>query len=59
MHLQENNRLEGKVSPYIKASIDKIISTLSKEIDEIKKEIANSIDNNPDLQGKKELLNTI
>jgi transposase len=59
MRQQENNRLEGRVSPYIKMSIDKIIETLSKEIDEIKMEIANSIDKNVELRSKKELLNTI
>jgi transposase len=58
MYYQENNRLEVSTGN-VQGSIKKIMKKLSQEIDEIKKNIHDHIDQNPDLREKNKLLETI
>jgi|LauGreDrversion4_2_1035121.scaffolds.fasta_scaffold352665_1 transposase len=58
MITQETNRLE-KCDIAIKSSIEKHIQYLKKEVDEMERQIAQHIDNHPQLKKDAELLDTI
>jgi len=58
MRVQEVNRL-GVADISVNASIQKVISFLEDEIEEISKLIKEHINNNPDLKRKRDLLKTI
>jgi len=58
MRTQEGNRL-GVADPTVNASIQKVISFLDEEIEQISKLIREHINNHPDLKKKRELLKTI
>ena len=58
MRTQEGNRL-GVADPTVNASIQKVISFLDDEIEQISKLIREHINNHPDLRKKRELLKTI
>jgi len=58
MRTQEGNRL-GVADPTVNASIQKVISFLDDEIEQINKLIREHINNHPDLKKKRELLKTI
>jgi len=58
MIAQETNRLE-KCDKSIKSSIEKHIKYLKKEVNEIEQQIAQHIDNHPQLKKDAELLDTI
>jgi transposase len=55
---QEANRLEVS-EPAVRRSIETVLSTLEAQIREIKQKINDHIDQNPDLRGKRELLESI
>jgi transposase len=60
MRTQEINRLKAaRVSAAVKQSIEEHQAFLDERIDRIEGEIKKMIDNDPDLQGKRELLATI
>lgn len=58
MRTQEGNRL-GVADPTVNSSIQKVISFLDDEIEQISKLIREHINNHPDLRKKRELLKTI
>ena len=58
MRTQEGNRL-GVADPTVNASIQKVISFLDDEIEQISKLIREHINNHPDLRKKRDLLKTI
>jgi transposase len=58
MYQQENNRLEG-ATDIVQSSIESIKAKLAEEIKLVKEKIKDLIDQNPDLRGKKKLLETI
>jgi len=58
MRIQEENRLDVSHTS-VKTSIKEHISYLEKEIESVKKEIADQINKDPDLKNKKDLLNSI
>lgn len=58
MLLAETNRHET-APPTTRPSIDRMIKTLKKEIDNVQRLIKDHIDNNPDLKQQSELLQTI
>ena len=55
----ENNHLESVRSDEVKKSIDNVIENLNKQIEKIIKLINDKINQNPELQKKQELLETI
>lgn len=55
----EKNHLEAAISNNVKKSIEFVIECLNKQIEEIIKTINDKINQNPELQKKKELLETI
>ena len=58
MRTQEGNRL-GVADPTVNASIQKVISFLDDEIEQISKLIREHINNHPDLKRKRDLLKSI
>lgn len=58
MLLAETNRQEN-APPATRPSIDRMIETLKKEIDNVQRLIKDHIDNNPDLKHQSELLQSI
>jgi transposase len=58
LHNQETNRIET-AHPVIVVSLKKIIAVLAQEIKDIKQQVANHIDQQPDLRQKRDLLDSI
>ena len=58
MLASEHNRLETAPEP-VRPSVNRVITDLKKEIDNIQRFIKDHIDNNPDLKAQSELLQTI
>jgi transposase len=59
MRTQELNRLEAPGSENVQKSIRKLIGTLDEEIDELEAEIKATIDDDDDLKGKRDLIESI
>lgn len=59
MRTQEHNRLEGPGIDELRDSLEKSLAFLNRQISEIDTEIAAVIDDDPDLRGKLELLESI
>jgi transposase len=58
LHGQEANRLDV-CEPAVRGSIETVLQTIETQIRDIKKKINDHIDQNPDLRGKRELLESI
>jgi transposase len=59
MRVQEENRLEGKLSDVVAANLTEHIQYLDKQIRQLEKAIKDHIDRNPDLRQQCNLLKTI
>ena len=59
MRVQEVNRLQGPGIDEVRSSIEKTIAFLEREIDEIDAEIKATINDDPTIRGKRELLESI
>jgi transposase len=59
MRTQELNRLEAPGTENVQKSIRKLIATLDEEIDELEAEIKAAIDEDDDLKGKRDLIESI
>ena len=59
MRTQELNRLEAPGTENVQQSIRKLIATLDEEIDELEAEIKKTIDDDDDLKGKRDLIESI
>jgi len=59
MRTQELNRLEAPGTENVQKSIRKLIATLDEEIDELEAEIKRTIDDDDDLKGKRDLIESI
>lgn len=59
MRVQEENRLEGKLSDVVVANLTEHIQYLDKQIRQLEKAIKDHIDRNPDLRQQCALLKTI
>jgi transposase len=57
--LSEKNRLEESAPRSVKPSLRRMIKSLEKEIEQVKKLIKEHFDNNPDLREQSDLLKTI
>jgi transposase len=59
MRTQEENRLEGPGVEEVRASLERTIAFLNRQIAEIDAEISSVIDQDPDLRNKSDLLKSI
>jgi transposase len=59
MRTQEINRLDAPGTEAVEASIRKLIGTLDEEIDGLEAEIKRTIDDDDDLKGKRDLIESI
>ena len=59
MQAQEKNRLETTRDPEALASVDAHLAWLSTELERVGQAIAKAIDDDPDLRGKRDLLDSI
>jgi transposase len=59
MRVQEDNRLQGPGVEEVRASIEATIAFLNRQIDEIEAEIAGTINQDPTLRAKREILESI
>jgi transposase len=59
MRTQELNRLEAPGTENVQQSIRKLIATLDEEIDELEAQIKQTIDDDDDLKGKRDLIQSI
>ncbi len=59
MRTQESNRLQGPGIDEVRSSIETTIAFLDRQIAEIEAEISTTIDQDPTLRGKRELLESI
>lgn len=59
MRVQESNRLQGPGVDEVRPSIEATIAFLDRQIAEIEAEISTTIDQDPTLRGKRELLESI
>jgi transposase len=59
MRTQEHNRLEGPGIEEVRASLERSIAFLDRQIAEIDLEIGSVIENDPDLRNKRDLLESI
>lgn len=57
--IQQSNRLATCKDEDVKASLETLLHTIDAEIEQVKKRINDLIDQNPDLEEKKELLKSI
>ena len=55
----EMSYLESAKTPVIKSSVKQMIKSFDKQIEKVKKQIGEHLDNHPDLKKKKELLTSI
>lgn len=56
---QQRNRLESSRDPLVTTSLQRVIDQLTLEIEQIKQQIQDHLDQNPDLKRKQELLASI
>jgi len=59
MRVQETNRLQGPGIDAVRSSIEATIAFLDRQIEEIESEISTTINEDPTLRGKRELLKSI
>jgi transposase len=59
MQAQEKNRLETTRDPKARASVETHLAWLSDEVKRVEQAIANTIDDDPDLRGQRDLLDSI
>ncbi len=59
MRVQEENRLQGPGVEEVRASIEATIAFLNRQIDEIDTEVAGTINQDPTLRAKREILESI